>query len=177
MAQFQTNGYPTPTTFAAWNDGSDNLRVSISGMLGRRFAVAAGAVIDSTGFYDNVVVRALSGYDGTPSIYLNAGTTGSDAVVGGVALLGNVQLAIGGGESWSDQTGFFNLVLMVETGTATGVYVPLAESGLEYDVVITGAPGFAEVGGATPAPACFWENLVRVSQDCVSGPVVTRARR
>lgn len=166
MAQFQTTDYPASTSIAVWNDGSNYLRINITGASGRRFGVQAGAVVDTDAFYDNVVLLGTSGFSGTPTIYLANGTLGSDEI-SSEAASGDAVLALGGGAGWSGQIGAFDLVVLIETGTATDTYEPLATSGLAYTVEVEGSPGFDEVADDPPVGnTCFWTDRTRVFEDC-----------
>lgn len=166
--RIQTTDYPSNVLFSPWNSATDYFRVQIDGFLGRRFRVV-DADIDTSGFYDNVAVRGESGFSGTPTIYLTNGTGKSGGPLTG-ATSATVILYIGGGSDWGTQLGNWALTLEVETGIETDEYVPLAESGLSYEIQTLGTPNIEEVGGPAPPPACFWTDLVRVSQVCPGDP-------
>ncbi|WP_202841946.1 hypothetical protein [Luteimonas saliphila] len=160
--RIQTVGYPAAVLFAAFNDGANYFRLQVSGFTGRTFRVV-DADIDTAGFYDNVLLRGESGFTGTPTIYLSNGTDQTAAIFSG-AVSSDVEIRVGGGPDWGTQLGNFALTLEVETGVATGEFVPLAESGLSYAVLTTGSPNIEAEGGPEPPASCFWTDLVRVSQ-------------
>src|SRR5690606_2616325 len=160
--KIQTVNYPEAVTI--WADASTFV-VSISGMTGRNVRVV-DANISTDASFDNVTVRMEAGFPGTPTIYLQNGT-GRSGRTFDPATSANVEAHVT--SLMKPQTGSFELTLEVETGVATDDFVPLAESGLEYEVSITGTPNIEEVGGPAPPEVCFWTDLVRVTQVCEPG--------
>lgn len=160
--KIQTVNYPESVTI--WADASTFV-VSISGMAGRNVRVV-DANVSTDASFDNVTVRMEAGFPGTPTIYLQNGT-GQSGRTFDPATSANVEAHVT--SLTRPQTGRFEFTLEVETGVATDNFVPLAESGLEYEVSITGTPNIEEVGGPAPPAECFWTDLVRVTQVCGPG--------
>ena len=172
--KFQNNDYPSDGSIPAYSSADGNLAVEILGANGRRVRLVNVDCNTTYGPSDNMTMGHSATYNGSVSIqdYIaNGETDGGPVMVDADPFY----LRIGGAPS--PATGKFYGELQIETGIDTGEYVDMEVSGVDFSSMLTGA--FSEyqlVADEPPAPACFWENLVRVSQDCVSGPGVARAQ-
>lgn len=159
--------YPSTGNIPAYNSADGNLSIEILGANGRRLRLANVDCDTTYGPYDNMTMGRSTTYNGSVSIqdYIaNGETDGGPITINADPFY----LRIGGAPS--PATGKFYGELQIETGVDTGEYVDMEVSGVDFSSSWIGA--FSEyqlVADEPPLPAsCFWENLIRVSQDCVT---------
>lgn len=165
--KIQTVNYPAPVNFPVWNQGDTYFRVNITGATGRLLRYV-NCTCEVGGSFDNLAF-GISSDSGSPGGYVQNGVGRTGGIGPWDGLPGSpwwFSIGVGPG---GFAPGAFQMDIEIETGIETGEYVPLAESGLSYEVQTLGTPNIEEVGGPAPPPACFWTDLVRVTQVCEPG--------